>query len=86
MLRIIYSWLRGRRVGEVRYIHDRPLVVGGMGCMLPMPLWTDAERSTLRYGVRCQTWTGYQWVTGPRTEVSEALYKNLGVLNVVAHR
>lgn len=70
MLRKLISWLHGRRIGETRYVKDLPWLVGNPYHLLPTECWTDSEKEQLKLGVRKQTWDGYQWVSGPREELT----------------
>ena len=61
ILRAVCSWYAGRKIGEKRYLKANPWISGNFGHFLPIPLWEDKERSSLRYNVIEEEWDGLGW-------------------------
>lgn len=58
----LFSWWHNKKIGEVRYVN--PYIIGNLNHFLPSDLWTEKEKSTLRYRVEKQTWDGFGWERG----------------------
>lgn len=61
MLRKLFSWLFGLKIGEVRYYRDSPYMIGKPDHFLPVNLWGRKEWESVRFRMIKCTWNGFSW-------------------------
>ncbi len=87
MLRRLYSWFKGHRIGESAYAKGSPFITGSPWLLLPTELWPDHARKSLRYRLDRYEWTGYSWKYIETISVSETSLKELcdAIPHLLAH-
>lgn len=61
VLRRLYSWWCGFKIGQTHYVMASPFITGAIGCCMPTECWTVQEKNTVRTRYIEYRWTGFTW-------------------------
>lgn len=61
IIKRLWSWIVGRKIGETSYKRASPFIVGTISCTLPIIHWTKEDRDKIRLRYERHEWTGFKW-------------------------
>lgn len=70
MLKKLFSWWCGYKIGETRLYRDNPYVLGSLNHFLPSKMWNSRERQSLRFACLEFQWSGFRWEFIARHELT----------------
>jgi len=77
MIRRLYSWWMGIKIGQYRYVKGCPFVIGNFNHLAPVGCWREEDKEAMRFNIRKQEWDGFNWISRPGMNVSMEEFNRL---------